>query len=160
MVIATYGRGIYITDIYPFKEFKEEVFTQDAYLFDVQEAILWQMNDRRGQSLGEFAVAPNPPVGVNIYYYLKNQASKVAVVIKDFDNQLVQEISGAVSGGLQKVFWGLNRRVSPAETQQKSFERRMRTNQVEPGLYRAVLIVNGKEVMTRTIKVSPDPLYK
>ena len=160
IIIATYGRGIYIADIHPFREFKEEVFNQDAYLFDVQEAIQWQMNDRRGQSFGEFAVAPNPPAGVNIYYYLKNQASKVSVVIKDFDNHEVQEISGAVSGGLQKVFWSLNRRVSPAETQQMSFERRMRASLVEPGLYRAVLMVNGKEVMARTIKVSPDPAYR
>jgi len=98
-----------------------------------QNPVQWQMNDRRGQSYGEFAVAPNPPVGVNIYYYLKNQTSKVAVVIKDFNDQVVQEISSPVSGGLQKVFWNLNRQVPRDQRQQMSFERRTRANRVEPG---------------------------
>jgi photosystem II stability/assembly factor-like uncharacterized protein len=158
LVIATYGRGIYIADIYPFKEFTEENLSKEAFLFEVQEGILWQMNDRRGQSYGEFAVAPNPPVGVNIYYYLKNQASKVSVVIKDFEGQVVQEISGAVSAGIQKVFWGLNRRATaPAAA---DLDRSFGPRQVAPGQYRAILMVNGQEVMNRIITVSPDPLYK
>jgi len=158
LVIATYGRGIYIADIYPFKEFKEDVFKQEAYLFDVQEAIQWKMIDRRGQSYGEFAVAPNPPVGVNIYYYLKNQANKVTVQIKNLQGEVLQELSGALSAGLQKVFWNLTKRQPPAEPM--TFGRRFGANQVEPGLYLVVLQVNGKEVMSKTVKVSPDPLYK
>jgi len=159
MVIATYGRGIYITDIYPFKEFKEETFSKNAHLFEIQDGILWQMNDRRGQSYGEFASSPNPAVGVNIYYYLKNQASRLTVVIKDFDGQVVQELNGAVSPGLQRVFWGLNRRTTQAPGQ-FGFGRGMGVRMVEPGLYRASLLVDGQEVMSRTIKVNPDPLYK
>ncbi|HAR37019.1 MAG TPA: hypothetical protein DCR87_09030 [Acidobacteria bacterium] len=159
MVIATYGRGIYITDIYPFKEFKEETFSKNAHLFEIQDGILWQMNDRRGQSYGEFASSPNPAVGVNIYYYLKNQASRLTVVIKDFDGQVVQELNGAVSPGLQRVFWSLNRRTTQAPGQ-FGFGRGMGVRMVEPGLYRASLLVDGQEVMSRTIKVNPDPLYK
>ncbi|MDH7492525.1 MAG: hypothetical protein QHH44_01440 [Candidatus Saccharicenans sp.] len=159
MIIATYGRGIYITDIYPFKEFKEETFNKNAHLFEIQEGILWRLNDRRGQSYGEFASSPNPPVGVNIYYYLKQQASKLTVVIKDFEGQVVQEINGAVSPRLQRVFWGLNRRTTQAPGQ-FGFGRGMEARMVEPGLYRASLLVDGQEVMSRTIKVNPDPLYK
>lgn len=159
LVIATYGRGIYIADIYPFKEFNEKVFSQDAYLFDVQEAIQWQMIDRRGQSYGEFAVAPNPPVGVNIYCFLKSQANKVSVIVKDMSGQVIQEINGSLSAGLQKVFWSLNRRLPQDQAQQMFFERRMRAYRVDPGIYQVVLTVNGQEVMTKTVKVSPDPLY-
>lgn len=158
MVIATYGRGIYITDIYPFKEFTEENFAQKFYLFEIQEGILWQMLDRRGQSYGEFASAPNPSVGVNIYYYLKNQVSRVTVVIKDFEGSVLQEINGPVSSGLQRVFWGLNRRVE--QTTVQSGLARMGPRFVEPGLYKAILMVDGQEAMSRTIRVSPDPLYK
>jgi photosystem II stability/assembly factor-like uncharacterized protein len=160
LIIATYGRGIYITDIFPFKEFSEKVFSQNYYLFDPQNPIQWQMNDRRGQSYGEFAVAPNPPVGVNIYYYLKTQASKVTIIIKDINGQVVQEITGSISPGLQKVFWGLNRRLPAAEMRQMGMERRMRANRVEPGLYRVSFMVNGQEVITKNITVRPDPMYK
>ena len=158
MVIATYGRGIYVTDIYPFKEFTADNLNKNAYLFEIKEGILWQMLDRRGQSYGEFASAPNPPVGVNIYYYLKNKASKLTLVIKDFGGEVVQEINGSVSPGLQRVFWGLNRR-STRPPGQFGFGR-MGARLVEPGIYKVSLVVDGQEVMNRTIKVSPDPLYK
>lgn len=158
LVIATYGRGIYVTDIYPFKDFTEENLKQEAYLFEMPEGILWQMLDRRGQSYGEFASAPNPPVGVNIYYYLKSKASKLILVIKDFEGEVVQEINGSVSPGVQKVFWGLNRRSAQAPGQ-FGFGR-MGPRLVEPGLYKVSLLVDGREVMSRTVRVSPDPLYK
>ncbi|MGB4704468.1 MAG: hypothetical protein WBI18_05270 [Candidatus Saccharicenans sp.] len=158
LVVATYGRGIYIIDIYPFKEFTEENLKKDAHLFEIQEGILWQMNDRRGQSYGEFASAPNPPVGVNIYYYLKNQASKVSLVVRDFDGAVVQEINGPVSAGVQRVFWSLNRRAEQPAGQFGSG--RFGPRMVDPGLYKVILMVDGKEVMSRTVRVSPDPLYK
>ncbi|MDD8030543.1 MAG: hypothetical protein PHQ25_00910 [Acidobacteriota bacterium] len=159
LVIATYGRGIYIADIYPFKELKEENLKKEAYLFEIPEGILWNRLDRRGQSYGEFANAPNPPVGVNIYYHLKNQASKVSIVIKDFEDQIVQEINGSVSAGLKKVFWGLNRRLADTPGQQFAF-RRMPSRQVEPGLYKVTLMVNDQEISSQTIRVVSDPMYK
>jgi len=158
MVVATYGRGIYVVDIYPFKEFTEENLNKSAYLFEIHEGILWQMLDRRGQSYGEFASSPNPPVGVNIYYYLKTKASKLTLVIKDFEGQVVQEINGSVSPGVQRVFWGLNRK-STQTPGQFGFGR-LGARLVEPGLYKASLLVDGQEVMSQMIKVNPDPLYK
>jgi len=42
LVIGTYGRGIYIADIYPFKELKAENLAKDAYLFDMKDATRWE----------------------------------------------------------------------------------------------------------------------
>lgn len=97
-------------------------------------------------------------MGVNIYYYLKNKASKLTLVIKDVEGEVVQEINGSVSPGLQKAFWGLNRRSTQAPGQ-FGFGR-MGARLVEPGLYKLSLMVDGREVMSRTIRVNPDPLYK
>jgi photosystem II stability/assembly factor-like uncharacterized protein len=122
MAVATYGRGFYVCDIGPIKEFKPEVFQEPAHLFDIKNAIKWNRFEQRGETLGEMAKADNPPVGANIYYYLKADAQKVAVTIKDLEGNTVRELTpgttpaeSAVSTkkGLQKVFWGLNRAGGP-----------------------------------------------
>jgi len=117
MAIGTYGRGFYVADIGPIKEFTPAVFDEAAHLFDVKSTIAWRRFERRGDTLGEMAKADNPPVGQNIYYYLKADAQKVIVTIKDLEGTQIAELSQSsaealrpsVKKGLQKVFWGLNR---------------------------------------------------
>ena len=117
MAIGTYGRGFYVADIGPIKEFTPAVFDEAAHLFDPKTAIKWQRFERRGDTLGEMAKADNPPVGANLYYYLKADAQKVTLTIKDLEGNTIAELSQSsaealrpsVKKGLQKVFWGLNR---------------------------------------------------
>ena len=63
MAIGTYGRGFYVVDIGPIKEFTPAVFDEAAHLFDLKTTIEWQRFERRGDTLGEMAKADNPPVG-------------------------------------------------------------------------------------------------
>ena len=157
MAIGTYGRGIYIADISPFKEFKAEAFKDPAHLFDIKRIVAWNRMDRRGQTLGEFAAAENPPLGGAIYYYLKDKADKVVLTIKDLDGGLVQEISGRTDAGLQKAFWGLNRRMDEERMREMRREDRFRMGRVEHGRYKVTLAVNGKDIATKDIVVVPDP---
>jgi len=158
LVIGTYGRGIHIADIFPFKEFKDEAFKDPARLFDIEPVISWNRSERRGQTLGEFANAENPPVGAAIYYHLKSKADKAVITVKDLEGQLVQEISGRTDAGLQRAFWGLNRRTDESRTREMRFEERMRMGRVDPGRYKVTLTVNGKDVATKDLIVSPDPI--
>ncbi len=111
MAIGTYGRGIYVADIGPIKEFKPDVFNRDAYLFDLKDAIRWNRFERRGDTLGEMAKADNPQVGATIYYYLKADAQKVSVTVKDIGGTTIYDFASSTKKGLQKVFWGLNRQM-------------------------------------------------
>ena len=158
LAIATYGRGIYIADIFPLKEFKRETFAKDAHLFGIQEVVKWNMFDRRGGTIGEAARAQNPPVGGAIYYYLKNKADKVTITIKDTAGAVVQELVGGTSAGLQKVFWNLSRRTTQPATGQIDFMMRARMSGVDPGTYMVILSVNGKEAGSAALVVKPDPL--
>ncbi len=161
LVIATYGRGIFIVDIYPFKEFKEDAFKADAHLFEIEDAVEWRRFDVRGQTMGEFAKATNPLPGATIYYYLKSQANKVVLSVKDVTGAVVQEINGKAAKGIQKIQWDLTRRALPAElgdADPMERMRRFRPTPIEPGVYVIVLSVNGKEVDTKKIVVKPDPL--
>jgi hypothetical protein len=66
MAIGTYGRGIYVADIYPMREFETEIFDKAAHLFEPAAAIRWNRYYRRGDTYGSPNRADNPPIGVNI----------------------------------------------------------------------------------------------
>ena len=156
LAIGTYGRGIYIADIFPFKEFKTEVFEKDIFLFDIQRTIKWNMLERRGPTYGEFASVDNPPVGSNIYYYLKQPAKSVKLMIKDLEGSVIQELNGMAGKGLQRVFWNLRRRSGQSQGQQ--FRMRF-ARTVDPGEFSVTLVVDGKEVVTKKLRVVQDPLF-
>ncbi|HKP84515.1 MAG TPA: glycosyl hydrolase [Blastocatellia bacterium] len=77
LVVATFGRGIYILDNYtPLRALKPETLQQEAVLFPVKDAMMYiqsQPLGGRGKSFqGEsFYTAENPPYGATFTYYLK-----------------------------------------------------------------------------------------
>jgi hypothetical protein len=162
LVIGTYGRGIYIADIAPLKEMSADVLAKDAYLFDPEEVVRWNRLERRGEQYGEFAKIDNPPVASTIYYYLKGEPKAVKVVVKDLEGNLIQEITGTAKKGLQKASWNLTKRVdASAQPGGPGGGRRGRgANLVDYGLYKVTLSVDGKDIATKTVKVSPDPKFK
>ncbi|MCX6561874.1 MAG: hypothetical protein NTZ26_15365 [Candidatus Aminicenantes bacterium] len=167
MAIATYGRGFYIADIGPIKEFKAEIFAKDAYLFDVKDAIRWNTLERKGEQYGEFAKVDNPPIGATIYYYLKAEVKSVKLTIKDLEGTLIQEISsGSAKKGVQKVFWSLNRQAAggqaPAGAPAGGGGGGQRGGglRADNGAYKVTLTVDGKEVATKKLVILPDPAFK
>ncbi len=178
MAIATYGRGFYVCDIGPIKEFTPEVFQESAHLFDVKNAIKWNRYEQRGDTLGEMAKADNPQVGASIYYYLKADAQKVTLTIKDLEGTTIQEYPTASKKGLQKVFWNLTRQPAgqagggrggrggqggaapDTPNPDQPPMGRGRVNLVDAGVYKVTLAVDGKDVATKKLTVLPDPLFK
>ncbi len=74
LAVATFGRGFYILDDYsPLRRASEDLFDQDAVLFDVRD-VPWFVETRsRHMSRGHaFWTAPNPPFGATFTYYLRN----------------------------------------------------------------------------------------
>ncbi len=158
LALATYGRGFYIIDIYPFKEFSPEVLAEDAHLFDVQRAIKWARLPQRGESYGEFAVTPNPQTESVIYYHIKNEAKSVKLAIKDLEGNILAEVRGKSDPGLHKVTWNLRQRRTQTSGNQQF--RRGGPSLVEEGTYKVTLIVDDEEVVTKKFKVIDDPILK
>ncbi|HEY0763641.1 MAG TPA: hypothetical protein VGD61_14810 [Pyrinomonadaceae bacterium] len=77
LVVATFGRGIYILDNYaPLRLIKPETLRVDATVFPVKDALMFiqsQPLGGRGKSFqGErFFTADNPPFGATVTWYLK-----------------------------------------------------------------------------------------
>jgi hypothetical protein len=155
LAIGTYGRGFYIADIYPIKEFKADVFEKDAHLFDIQRVIKWQMLERRGQQYGEFARVTNPPNGAKIYYYLKDKVDKVEIVIQDLEGNEIKKMTGSGSKGLRQISWDLRRSAPQAQAGQ----RRARSGrEVDAGVYKIVFLVDGKEIQIKKLEILDDPV--
>jgi photosystem II stability/assembly factor-like uncharacterized protein len=78
LVVATFGRGIYILDNYtPLRLLKPETLRQESAVFPVKEALMYiqsQPLGGRGKSFqGErFYTADNPPFGATVTWYLKD----------------------------------------------------------------------------------------
>lgn len=78
LVVATFGRGIYILDNYtPLRALTPETLKQEALLFPVKDAMMYiqaQPIGGRGKSFqGEsYYTAENPPFGATFTYYLKD----------------------------------------------------------------------------------------
>jgi photosystem II stability/assembly factor-like uncharacterized protein len=170
MAIGTYGRGIYVADIGPIKEFKPEVFQEPAHLFDIKNTISWKRYEQRGDTLGELAKADNPPVGANIYYYLKADAQNVKVTVKDLEGTAIAELTPSSKKGLQKIFWGLNRVTAGqggpggpgggGRGGGGGGGRGGGGNLVENGVYKVTLNVDGKDIDTKKMTILPDPMFK
>jgi photosystem II stability/assembly factor-like uncharacterized protein len=157
LALATYGRGFYIIDIYPFKEFSNEVFETNAHLFDVQRVIKWAMIERRGPSYGEFARAMNPPSQATFYSYLKDKVDSAVLTVTDLEGTVMQEIKLNTDAGLKSATWNLRQRREPGEGGQQQF-RGGGMSTVEAGTYKVTLTVNGEEVATKKFNVIDDPI--
>src|SRR4029079_3361357 len=78
LVVATFGRGVYILDNYtPLRTIKPETLRQEAVSFPVKDAVMYiqsQPLGGRGKSFqGEtFFTADNPPFGATFTWYLKD----------------------------------------------------------------------------------------
>ena len=77
LIVATFGRGIYILDDYtPLRLIKPESLRQDAGVFPIKDALMYiqsQPLGGRGKSFqGErYYTADNPPFGATVTWYLK-----------------------------------------------------------------------------------------
>ncbi|HTQ54927.1 MAG TPA: hypothetical protein VMI94_10730 [Bryobacteraceae bacterium] len=78
LVVATFGRGVYVLDDYtPLRDLKPETLKEDALLLPVKNALMYIQTRQyglRGKGFqGEsFFTADNPPYGAVFTYYLKD----------------------------------------------------------------------------------------
>ena len=74
LVIATFGRGIYILDDYSALRnlTAEKLKNTEAILFPARDALMYIQKDNRYGTGSAYYQAPNPPFGANFTYYVKD----------------------------------------------------------------------------------------
>lgn len=96
VVIATFGRGLFVLDNYSLlQNMKKEDLDKKAHIFPVKEGLVYNESTPYGHIgksfQGEsFFTARNPEVGATIYYYLKNDSKTLKEIRTDAEKEKVK----------------------------------------------------------------------
>ena len=176
MILATHGRSIWILDdAHPIQQAAEAMKT-DAFLFDMRQAMQFNPANDRGFVTDKPFRGKNPTFGAPISYYLKGPAKEVSLRIRDASGNQVREITGndlreSRKAGINRVFWDL--RYQPLTNPPNiplppqggggggggggGFGGGGNNGPfVLPGEYRVTLVVDGRDVATKSVRVSGD----
>ncbi len=121
LILATHGRGFFITDVSPLEELNQQALGQDFYLFDVKPRVRWVTRiNPVSSSVNQNFRAPSEPAGAVINYYLKTPVSGDVVVRILQGSRVISETKGPNAAGLNQVMWNMRitetRLVQPAQT--------------------------------------------
>ena len=183
LVIGTYGRGIFILDdITPIREFSTAVQNSEVYLFAPGTAYRFQKIEGI-KSKGAFSDGKNPPYGVSINYYLKEEAKdSVHIQVLNMKGDTIDHMVVKGKQGINRSWWGLRHqeyhfpklRTKPRGKDWVKLDKDgtrdmfiydldigpgMAPTLVPPGEYTVVLKTNGKE-WRQKVQVMKDPNTK
>jgi photosystem II stability/assembly factor-like uncharacterized protein len=110
LVLATYGRGIWILDdITPLQQLTSNVMDSSVHLFEPRDAYRFQPVEPRGSFTSKNELrSQNPPYGAAIHYWLGSAPEgEVIIEIVDAQGNLVRTLDGTKGTGIQRVWWDL-----------------------------------------------------
>ncbi|MBL8896536.1 MAG: PDZ domain-containing protein [Planctomycetes bacterium] len=168
LVAATHGRSLWIVDITPIRQAAKKTLEAKAQLFTPAPAVLWARTYGRRLSGDATFHGENPSRGALLSYALAEAVEKAELEIRDLSGAKLRSYKldkDDRAAGLHRRTWDL-RASSGEEEGANAAEggegegRRRRPRgmrEVEPGRYRAVLLVDEKEVSSTDLEVVPDP---
>jgi photosystem II stability/assembly factor-like uncharacterized protein len=174
LAVATHGRGLFVFDnITPIEESTDAIEGKDFHLFSAPPAALLQSWNRGGFAAGGFW-APNPPNGVTIDYFVKNEIKQteeqkkakrdaVRIVVTDEKGAAVTTQWAPAKEGINRHVWnmryeGPKRVASAKEAPPNDFFEPNRGPDVVPGTYKVAVTIKG-DTQTQTVAVLPDPRW-
>jgi photosystem II stability/assembly factor-like uncharacterized protein len=107
LVCGSFGRGIFILDDYfALRSLTNAAGSKEAVLLPVRKT--WAIAEQSGaRPAGEF-IAPNPPAGALVTYFLRDAAKeKLVVGVADAEGKLLAEIPAPATAGIHRVNWDL-----------------------------------------------------
>lgn len=109
LVVATYGRGLYILDdVTPLREFST---TRDAdvKLFNPRSAYRFRtLDNTREAEVGSNVTGTNPQYGADINFYLKSPAKSGELTVAGEDGKTIRTIKlKDLKTGINRVWWDL-----------------------------------------------------
>ena len=169
MIVATHGRSIWILDDATPLQQQAEAMKGDAFLFDLRGAMQFNPANDRGFVSDKPFFGKNPTYGAPISFYLSKPQTDVALRIRDGAGHQVREITGndlrtARAAGINRIYWDLRYQPLPPLAGQQpggggggGFGGGGNNGpNVLPGEYRVTLVVAGKDVATKPVRVTGD----
>ncbi|MBE3143185.1 MAG: hypothetical protein IMZ61_04575 [Planctomycetes bacterium] len=162
LILGTHGRGVWILDdITCLQQLTAEVQDSLAYLFDIRPATILNPLSRRGNYdykgvLGhKIFIAPNPPQGAIISYWLKDaEQRELRIEVHDASGRIISELKPSEKAGINRIVWDL--KYGPQSGFAQETEARHRPF-VLPGIYRVTIEAGGLK-MAKEVEVLGDPI--
>ncbi len=109
LVVATYGRGIWILDdVTPLEQLTPEVAAKPVHLFTQRPAYRFRLVEAPYAALYDPVEGKNPPYGADINYWLgADVPDSVTLTIADVGGAAVRTLKGPGTKGLHRVMWNL-----------------------------------------------------
>jgi hypothetical protein len=144
LVVGTYGRGVWVTNIAPLQELDDKILQRDFYLFDIVARPV--NNSSQRSRWGNYHMTgdahirtPNETPGLNIFYYQKKGLAKpLTLIIKNLDGKEVARLKLKNKPGIHKITWNSPKR--------------------KPGTFRFILEC-GKKKMTKKGTLKPRLIW-
>lgn len=109
LILGTYGRDIWITNIEPLQEIDAVLLAKDAHLFKIQDTVqrvTWQFAANDYLFGQRHLQTPNDPSGMVIRYYLKRPLDNPpSVVVTDAAGKEWATMRGGNAAGINTVVW-------------------------------------------------------
>ena len=107
LVVGTFGRGIWLTDITPLREITATMLNEPAHFFAIQPRAPRLPGAQGNYHLygDRHMVTPNGPNSPVFEYYLKSAAEAVTLTITDANGATVRTLEGTGRAGLNRVAW-------------------------------------------------------
>jgi len=153
LVVGTYGRGLFVTDITPLQEMTAETLAEDVHLFDVEPKV-----QRIYGGIGNYQLlgdshlfTPNEPNAIVIDYFLKDPAAgPVKITVADPYGKVFREITGKGEAGMNQALWDMR---APQAAGQPGGQRGFgqAAALALPGEYVVTLEAGGKKIAKKAI---------
>jgi photosystem II stability/assembly factor-like uncharacterized protein len=159
LILGTHGRSVWVLDdITPLEQLTPQVMESTGQLFDIKPAKIFNYFSHKGNLGHKVFVAPNPPFGAVINYYLKDDEKDVKIFVKNNAGENVREIQGKNTAGINRVTWDLRYR-APQMADMGRMSRYFSSQGgpfVLPGEYQLTLKVADREIV-KSVEVTGDP---
>jgi photosystem II stability/assembly factor-like uncharacterized protein len=111
LVLGTYGRDIWITNIAPLQEMTPAMLSEDVHVFTIAPAVerlMWSFAANDYLFGQRHLQTPNEPSGMTIRYYLKSASTaRPSVVVTDAGGREVARLAGTGAAGVNSVLWNV-----------------------------------------------------
>ena len=107
LILGTYGRDFWITNVSALQELTEDVLASEAHLFSIKpttQRVTWSFGANDYLFGQRHLSTPNEPSGMAIRFYLK-AAGAVSIVIADASGQEVARLPRSGNVGINSVVW-------------------------------------------------------
>jgi photosystem II stability/assembly factor-like uncharacterized protein len=108
LVVATHGRGIFITNIRPLQEWSAEAMKKPFHFYNIRSKVQWISPGDNNSSYNNFE-GESEPLGLELYYH-SNTDQDTAMIEVLHGELVVNELKAPIKAGMNKVVWDLQKR--------------------------------------------------